>query len=208
MHETAPRVLHRPRCPLSRRLLAYLEEKALSVRLVELDPAHHGEELRRLNPKGDLPVYEQGDGLVLWDSFLIMEFLEEAHPRPRLLPADSECRARMRLLFDLADDLLQPALVAFARASMDDAERLANETRFLEALARVTPLLSHDGPFAIGKGFTLADLSVPPLVLRAVEAGLDPARLPVRIRLWVQTVLDRPSLRRIFPEVRLRRRAA
>jgi len=206
MLEALPRVLIRSRCSLSRRLRAYLDEKGFAVRLESFDPVRHGRELGRRNPNNSVPVFEQGDGLVLWDSRIIIEYVEDHAPAPALMPKDPECRARLRLLYDLSDVALEPLVRSFAEASGKKRRKKADE--IIEAVRSIVPHLSHDGPYAIGKRFSVADLSVPPVLLTAIEDGLDPTRLPIRVRLWLQTVLDRPSMRKLFPKVRLNARAA
>ncbi len=207
MFEALPRVLIRSRCSLSRRLRAYFDEKSYAVRLEAFDPTRHGRELGRRNPKGSTPIFEQGDGLVLWDSRIIIEYIEELLPSPALMPTDPECRARTRLLFDLADSLLEPSVRAFAAETKSKKREKRGEQ--ISDIARTIKVhLSHDGPLAVGKRFTVADLSVPPVLLGAIEHGYDPAQLPIRIRLWLQTVLERPSVRKLYRDVRLKAHAA
>lgn len=57
------------------------------------------------NPKGEVPVLIDGD-LTLFDSTLIMEYLEDAHPAPPLFPADAKQRARCRLIELYADEIM------------------------------------------------------------------------------------------------------
>lgn len=59
------------------------------------------------NPKGQVPVLVDGD-LTLFDSTLILEYLEDAYPIPQLYPADAKARARCRLLELVADEILLP----------------------------------------------------------------------------------------------------
>jgi glutathione S-transferase len=201
MLEGLPRVLIRSRCGKSRRLRAYFDEKGYSVRLEYFDEKRHGRELGRRNPRNDAPVFEQGDGLVLWSPRVILEYVEECAPDSPLMPRDPEGRARTRLLFELADDLLAPLTVAFAETTGKGRDEIAD--RIADALRSVAPHLSHEGPFAIGKRFTAADLTIPPILLAAIEDGFDVTLLPVRLRLWVQTVHNRPSVRKLFPDARL-----
>ena len=59
------------------------------------------------NPKGQVPVLVDGD-LTLFDSTLIIEYLEDAYPAPPLFPSDAKTRARCRLLELGADEILLP----------------------------------------------------------------------------------------------------
>src|SRR5260221_13500839 len=69
------------------------------VIFVDLDAdAHRADEFRRLNPQMALPALVDDDGTTLVQSLAIIEYLEETHPAPPLLPKDARGRARVRAL--------------------------------------------------------------------------------------------------------------
>jgi glutathione S-transferase len=77
------------------------------------------------NPKGQVPVLVDGD-LTLFDSTLILEYLEDAYPTPPLYPAGAKARARCRLIELSADEILLPLVrnLMFRNAPPDpDPER-------------------------------------------------------------------------------------
>src|SRR5262245_37413207 len=87
-----------------------LAEKGLEYKPVipqnrDTDPA-----FQKLTPIGKVPVLVLEDGTALFESTVINEFLEERYPRPPLMPADPADRARVRMLEDLGDSYLAPAL--------------------------------------------------------------------------------------------------
>lgn len=89
------------RSSTSIRLRAALNLKGLpyeyvGVHLVE--GAHRAPAFRELNPQALVPALELDDGTVLTQSLAIMEWLEETHPEPPLLPQDPRARARVRAL--------------------------------------------------------------------------------------------------------------
>ena len=69
---------------------------------------------KAVNPQMLLPALIDGDGPILFQSVAIMEYLEETHPNPPILPKDPRGRARVRAL---------AAIVASRLASADGAER-------------------------------------------------------------------------------------
>src|ERR1700687_5956603 len=94
-------------------------EKAIAheTRLVNWTPATgwiNPEELPRLNPKAQIPVLVDGD-TVIYDSTIILEYLEERVPKTPLFPAGVAERARCRMLEDLGDTLLAPNLGVLIR---------------------------------------------------------------------------------------------
>lgn len=92
-----------------------LAEKQLDYERIEVDYSlqnaylPHHPEVARLNPKGQVPVLIDDD-LVVYDSTLILEYLEERHPEHPLLPAGREDRARCRQLEAYGDEILFPDL--------------------------------------------------------------------------------------------------
>ena len=84
------------RSPYSHRVRMVLAEKSITVDVVEVDPASPPEDVIDLNPYGTLPTLVDRD-LVLYESRIIMEYLDERFPHPPLLPVDPVSRARSRL---------------------------------------------------------------------------------------------------------------
>lgn len=80
----------------SHRVRLAIAEKSIAVDIVEVDPHQPVEDLLNLNPYGSVPTLVDRD-LVLYDSRVIMEYLDERFPHPPLLPSDPVNRARFRL---------------------------------------------------------------------------------------------------------------
>jgi maleylacetoacetate isomerase/maleylpyruvate isomerase len=79
------------------RIALNLKKLPTEVVFVDLDAdAHHADEFRRVNPQMALPALVADDGTTLFQSLAIIEYLEETHPTPPLLPADPRGRARVR----------------------------------------------------------------------------------------------------------------
>jgi len=81
------------------RIALNLKNLPTDVVFVDIDAnAHRADDYRRLNPQMALPALVENDGTVLFQSLAILEYLEEKHPEPPLLPADPLGRARVRAL--------------------------------------------------------------------------------------------------------------
>ena len=76
------------RCPYAARTRITLAEKGIPYDAVEIDLSNRPAWLYEKNPLGRVPVYEEDEGLVLPESEVIMEYLEERFPEPALWPAD------------------------------------------------------------------------------------------------------------------------
>jgi len=171
------------RCPYAARVRIVLAEKRLGYDAVEIDLADKPAWLYEKNPLGRVPVYEEDGGLVLPESRVIMEYLEELYPEPALWPADPAERALGRLWLERFDDRLGDAYYAVRRGEPRDAldAKLADLDRALEAR-----------PYLSGHEYGLADAAYIPWILRALErfeVELGPA-----LQDWVERLSARPAI--------------
>ena len=171
------------RCPYAARVRIVLAEKELAYDAVEIDLDDRPAWLYEKNPLGRVPVYEEDGGLVLPESRVIMEYLEERYPEPALSPADPAERALGRLWLERFDDRLGGAYYAVRRGEPRDA--LDAKLGDLEQALAAQPYLS-------GREYGLADAGYVPWILRAVErfdVELGPALAD-----WLERLSARPAI--------------
>jgi maleylacetoacetate isomerase/maleylpyruvate isomerase len=140
---------------------------------------------RAVNPQMLIPALIENNGPVMFQSMAIMEYLEETHPKPALLPSDALGRARVRGLSQICVSDAHPMSVPRIRNYLTGELKLPNETMLKwvrhwqnEALTALETHLSRDkatGKFCHGDNVTIADIC---LVGQAVgssffEVGLD-----------------------------------
>jgi maleylacetoacetate isomerase len=133
---------------------------------------------RAVNPQMRLPALIDGDGPILFQSVAIMEYLEETHPNPPILPKDPRGRARVRALAAIVASDSHPLIVPSVRnffeqeLKLDEATRMKWITHWVnQGLAALEGHLARDsetGKFAHGDAVTMADLC---LVSHAAGAG-------------------------------------
>jgi len=170
----------------------------------ELNWADKDESTLSCSPLGKVPFIRTPQG-PLCESQVIMEYLEEAHPSPALMPADPYARAKVRELcafLELHLELVARRVYAQAffgakvEQSVIDATRRELE-RNAAALAR---LVSYS-PFIAGDTFTIADCAaivhLPPVSLAAKAVWGDDPLAGTPARDYVKRMSERPSVQRV-----------
>ena len=109
------------RCPYCARVRIALADKGISYEPVAIDLSDRPAWLYEKNPVGKVPVLEE-DTLVLPESVVIMEYLEERFPEPALLPADPAARALERWRVHRFDDELGRDYYRFRRGDENALE--------------------------------------------------------------------------------------
>ena len=192
-----------PQCPFSQKVRIVLAEKELSYEKINVD-LRKGEQKRpeflRLNPFGKVPVLVD-DEVVVYDSTMINEYLEDEYPLPHLLPEDSALRARARTFEDYADIAFTlPVGVLMAEVRKPEAERDAERVRKArEEVERVLAYLNGvlgEHAFLAGE-FSVADAAFAPrlMVLQAVGIEIKPQWEPLRS--WIERLAARPSIQKL-----------
>jgi RNA polymerase-associated protein len=177
-----------PRCPYCARVRIVLAEKSISYETVAVDLDDRPGWIYDLNPTGRVPVIDD-DGLVLAESRVLMEYLEERFPEPALLPADPSGRALVRLRLERFDGSLGGAYYDLRRERSSESARAVLDAAF-DGLAN---LLTQQ-PYLSGDEYGLADCGYVPWIFRA-EASLG---IEVRARPsladWLDRVEHRPAV--------------
>ena len=159
-----------PRCPYCARVRIVLAEKRIEHEVIEIDLSDRPAWLYEKNPLGKVPVIEE-DTLVLAESAVIMEYLDERYPEPALLPSDAAARSLARMEVFRFDKQLGDDYYAFRRA---DENRLEERLEALE----------------VGRS-DFVDIAYVPWVIRARDMlGLE---LPEQLETWLAHVSKRPS---------------
>jgi glutathione S-transferase len=172
------------RCPYCARVRIVLAEKGLSYEPVEIDLSDRPAWVYEKNPRGTVPVLEEDGGLVLPESDVIMEYLEERFPEPALWPADPAERALGRLWLDRFDDRLGEDYYALRRG---------HESALPQRLAELDAALEAQ-PFLTGRAYGLADIGYLPWILRARSSlGVDLEPCPA-LSAWVERLSERPAV--------------
>lgn len=155
------------------------------------------DEYRAVNPQGVLPALLVDDGPPLFQSMAILEYLDETHPQPALLPADARGRARVRGLAQICVADGHPLVVPRIRAYLEKELHIDEATRnrwlahwSLEALEAVEAHLVKErdtGRFCHGDTPTIADICVASQVIGATTYfSCNVSTVPTVMRIFAE----------------------
>lgn len=181
-----------PTDPSSHRTRIVLAEKGIGIEIVSVEPGRFPEDLLDLNPYHSVPTLVDRD-LVLYDSRVIMEYLDERFPHPPLMPVDPVSRAQFRLaLYRIERDWYAP--VQQIEQEPDKKQQLK-----LKKILRDTILQSADlfkiKPFFLSDEISLVDASIAPILWRLPYYDIDlPPQAQPLLR-YANLVFSRPAFR-------------
>ncbi len=144
-------------------------------------------EFRAVNPMMAIPALVDGDGPALFESLAIIEYLDETHPNPPLLPRDPRGRARVRGLAQIVACDSHPLIVPRVREYLEHEFKLdeAARTKWCQHwhTAALTALEAHlagpaTGRYCHGDTITLADICLASQAAGAKFFNVDTARFP------------------------------
>ena len=175
----------------SHRLRIALNLKGLATEYVAVDlrtEAHQSAEYKALNPQGLVPTLVK-DGKVMTQSPAIIEWLEETHPTPALLPTSPDDRAHVRALAAMVACDIHPInnrrILEYLRHTLKTDEAAINTwcshwiTQGFDAYEAMLAADQRRGAFSFGDRPGLADVYLVPQVESARRFKLDMARWPL-----------------------------
>jgi maleylacetoacetate isomerase len=191
------------------RIALNLKNLPAEVVFVDLDAdAHRTDEYRRINPQMALPALVEDDGTTLFQSLAILEYLEEKHPSPPILPSDAKSRARVRALALMVACEGHPLLTPRVRRYLDRELNLRDEQqaawRRHWVIETLTALEGHlaghkeTGNFCHGDTPTMADICMVGHCTVAMMLQLSLDRWPTVKRIF-ETSMALPEFAKAHP---------
>jgi maleylacetoacetate isomerase/maleylpyruvate isomerase len=152
---------------------------------------HRKPDYAKINPQGLLPTLELDDGTRLNQSLAIIEYLEEKHPRPALLPSDAVGKARVRGLSELIACEIHPLnnlrVLQHLKRSLGQGEEQVNAWYrhwIADGLAKLEAELDPKAKFAYGDAPTMADCCLVPQIVNAKRYNCELASYPTTMRVY------------------------
>ena len=183
-----------PLCHYSHRVRIVLAEKGITVDIEDIDPGAVPAEVLEFNPYGTLPTLVDRD-LALFETKVMMEYLDERFPHPPLLPVYPVARALSRqFMYRIERDWCADVAVILQGGSSKEADKARKTLR--ENLMAIAPIFA-DMPFFMNEEFTLVDCCLAPLLwrLEALDVKLPNTRQTKPMLGYMKKLFERPSFR-------------
>jgi maleylacetoacetate isomerase len=178
---------------------AYRVRIALNVKGVDYETvsvdlpgaAHRAPKFRAVNPQATIPTLDD-DGIILWQSLAIIEYLDARYPSPRLIPAEPVARARVQALAQLIACEIHPLnnlrVLQYLRGKLklDDAAVSQWYSHWIaEAFGPLEALVAgfSGGRYCFGDALSLADVCLVPQMYNARRFNCDLAPYPTLVQI-------------------------
>lgn len=183
-------------CAFSHRVRIVLSEKGITADIIDVDINNPPEDLIDLNAYSSVPTLVDRD-LVLYDSMIIMEYLDERFPHPPLMPVDPVSRARTRMMLHRIDNDWYTqigTLTSGDKAKADKARKLIHDD-----FTMLAPILARK-PYFMSDEFALIECSMAPILWRLPQFGIElPSQLKPLLR-YAERIFSRPSFKASLSE--------
>ena len=184
-------------CIRSHQVRIVLAEKGILTEINNIDGSDVPEDLMALNPYVSLPTLIDRE-LILYDSRVIVEYLDERYPHPPLMPVSPVDRAKLRLgLTTLERDIVEPAvsldLVLGTRAENSHRKKL-------KSLLISSSDLFGVQQFFLSDDFTIVDCVIAPILWRLDLFGIELSDNQQSISKYMERVFSRKSFKESLTE--------
>jgi RNA polymerase-associated protein len=175
--------------PYSHRCRIVLFEKDKDFEIIDVDMHNKPEEIASISPSGKMPVLVERD-LILTESNIINEYIDERFPHPQLMPPDPVMRARARLvLFNFEHDLFTHVnTLEHSLGKGSDKARL--EIR--DSLSQLTPILTKQ-KYLMNDEFSMLDVAIAPLLWRLEHYGIELPKVAAAVLKYRERLFSRPA---------------
>ncbi len=178
-----------PNCAQSHRVRIVLGEKDLVFNVISVDSSENNEDLIALNPNNTTPTFVDRN-LILYESRVIMEYLDERFPHPPLMPVDPVIRAKTRMvlhyiekdLYGLLDDISSSGEKKSSAAKLKLKDNLMLSLDFLQG-----------SKFFLSDDFSIIDCSIAPILWRLPEYGIELPKSGKPILKYAERIFARQS---------------
>lgn len=190
-------------CPFSHRCRFVLFEKGMDFEIRDVDLFNKPDDINVMNPYGQVPILVERD-LILYESNIINEYIDERFPHPQLMPGDPVDRARVRLF------LLNFEKELFVHVStLESGEAKAQDKARAHIRDRLTQLAPNfiKNKYMLGENFSMLDVAIAPLLWRLEHYGIELSRNAAPLLKYAERLFSRPAyIEALTPSEKVMRR--
>mgnify|MGYP000863721671 FL=1 len=173
-------------CPFSHRCRIVLYEKQMDFQVIDVDLFNKPEDIAVINPYNRVPVLVDRD-LVLYESNIINEYIDERFPHPQLMPPDPIMRARARqLLFTMEHELFSH--IDALEKNLKSAEKSRQHVR--DRLTELAPIFIKQ-KHMLGDEFSMLDVAIAPLLWRLDHYGIELGKAAAPLMKYAERIFSR-----------------
>lgn len=197
----------------ARSVIMTLKEKGQDYDLhhVEMMKGEHKEPTHmKRHPFGKVPSFEH-NGFTIYETDAILRYIDDAFPGMKLQPADLQRRTRMNQICSIVNSYLYGAIImkifivrlfADKEKGPDEAVLAQNNNELQPALVALEELMDAQGPFAVGREFSFADIMLLPVIdyYSQLPEGKELGKYP-KLSKWFAGVKERPSVKSSTPQM-------
>ncbi|MDP5009187.1 MAG: glutathione S-transferase N-terminal domain-containing protein [Glaciimonas sp.] len=194
-------------CPFSQRCRLVLFEKGMDFEIRDVDLFNKPEDISTMNPYGQVPILVERD-LILYESNIINEYIDERFPHPQLMPADPLMRARARLmLFNFEKELfIHVHVLENDKAKGAEKAHQAARNEIRDRLTMLAPLFLKN-KYMLGDEFSMLDVALAPLLWRLDHYGIELSKTAAPLMKYAERIFSRPAyIEALTPSEKVMRR--
>lgn len=176
-------------CPFSHRSRIVLYEKGMDFQINDVDLHGKKNELSVMNPYNRTPVLVERD-LILYESNIINEYIDDRFPHPQLMPSDPISKSRARLfLFRFENEIFSN--IDFLDKGTEKQKSNA-KISVRDSLLQIAPVFSKQN-YILGDEFTILDVTLAPLLWRLEHYGIKLPKSAAPLLKYAERIFSRTS---------------
>ncbi|HJV27060.1 MAG TPA: glutathione S-transferase N-terminal domain-containing protein [Aromatoleum sp.] len=173
--------------PFSHRCRIVLYEKGMDFEVIDVDLYNKPEDIAVINPYNRVPVLVDRD-LVLYESNIINEYIDERFPHPQLMPPDPIMRARARQLLHTFEHELFSHIEVLEKNQKGVVDKSRAHVR--DQLVQLAPIFTKQ-KFMLGDDFSMLDVAIAPLLWRLEHYGIELPKAAANLMKYAERIFSR-----------------
>lgn len=178
-------------CPFSHSCRFVLYEKGCDFEINDTDMYRKPTEISAMNPYGEVPILVERD-LILYDTAVINEYIDERFPHPQLMPADPMARARARLFLKVFERELFVHIRTIEDRSQSAEKQMNARLAIRDQLTMIASRLNKS-KFLMGDDFSMLDAVLAPLLWRLDAYGIEMPNSAAPVMTYAERLFSRPA---------------